>query len=417
MNNCMRRTPLASLSLMGEFSRREFIGAAIGAGLAVGSGAFFSDTKRPSPEEPKPPEPTPEELARRELEAQERALKEREEALSPERIKEAINAYREAFPDRVEQLKKMDDHDIVKLLARVMYSEDHSHLAVSGLIGVTALNRWANVNRAEQRENSMRVRAEHRSFWRVVMGKAKEFGPQDKVRKDFSTGLNPENNEDYLLFADMLLQTGAFSQLYKDGVQDIRESITKEMSALEEKLRQGVFKTRRKRGGAEKRAELLRERLLRMQDEILFPRTEDEMGPGEVFEKRELMRNKMAKWWDFSKRFQFLQTMFLHPQAQDNNYADYEARKAQGLVAGATRYRPAKKVMEEWEEELGVRWIDVPLGRAGIEGDPRRYIRFGAIVGKHDPEGMRLNEFSEHLEKDASLAACFAPPSAKRAAA
>ncbi|MFA4873337.1 MAG: hypothetical protein WC659_05375 [Patescibacteria group bacterium] len=406
---------------MRDISRGEFFRIALGGVAGLAAGGLFD--KPPSPEQAlegqKPPESTPEELARQEQEAQERALKEREEALSPERIMEAINAYREAFPQRGKQLMEMDDRDIVKLLARVMYSEDHDYLAVSGLIGVTALNRWANINRVEQKNNFMRVKARHRSFERVVMGKAKEFGPQDKIRRDFSTELNPENNENYLLFADMLLQTGAFSQLYKDGVQDIQESVTKEMSALEEKLRQGVFKTKRKRDDVEKRIISLRERLEQMQNGILFPLAEDEMGPERAYEEHKFMRDKAEKWWDFSKRFQFLQTMFLHPKVQQEYYDDYEAKKAAGNAVGATVYRSPKTVMEDWEVKLGVHWIDIPLGRAGIKGfeDPNDYVRFGAIVGPLDPQGLSEDEFSAYMRKDALLAACYAPSSAKRAAA
>lgn len=374
-------------------SRRDFIRTALAgaAGLAA-SGLFDKPPSEPPPEEPKVQEPTPEELARQQQEAQERALKEREEALNPERIREAIQAYREAFPQREEELRNMDDRSsIPKLLARVMRSEDPYYLSVAGLIGVAVLNRWKNANKGEN----------ERSFWGVVMGKAQEFGPQDQYRKFFSTDRDPTPHDEYLLLADMLVQTGEFAELYKKMIMENAEA-----------LRAQANTTR-----SAKSAARLRGKAQDILDNGFVIREDEEPGPGDRIGAYDRVQHEASPWWRMADRFQFLQMMFLHVAAQRKFHEEYQDKVKKGIAGGATVYRSPEDVIEKWKAELGVRMINVPLGRAGIEGEPNDYVRFGVIVGDLDKEGLSEDDFSEYIRKDVLLAACFAPPSAKRAAA
>ncbi len=376
---------------MGEMpSRRDFIRAALAgaAGIAV-SGLFDKSPEEPSPEEPQAPAPTPEELARREQEAQERALKEREEALSPERIREAIAEYQQALPHRLEVLRKMKDNDIVKLLACVMRSEEPNYISIAGLIGVAVLNRWKNSNKGEK----------ERSFWKVVMGNAEKFGPQDKIRKFFSTDRDPTPHDEYLLLADMLVQTGEFSELYrattKKDMASLRNRADNARSPAEAaRLRKKVQDTWDKHCVIPEDAE--------KQQHLIGP----QMQPS--FEK--------SHWWRMSDRFQFLQTMFLHVAAQQKYYDEYQEKVKKGLAEGATVFQKPDSVKIHWEGTLGVKWINPPLGRAGIKGNPDEYILFGVIVGEKDKEGLREEEFHSYMQNDMVLASCF-PSAAKRAAA
>ncbi len=377
---------------MGEMpSRRDFIRAALAgaAGIAV-SGLFDKSPEEPSPEEPQAPAPTPEELARREQEAQEGALKEREESLSQERIHEAIVEYGETFPQRLEEVKKMNDRSIIKILARVMRSEDPYYISVAGLIGVAALNRWKNANKGENK----------RSFWKVVMGNAKEFGPQDKIRKFFSTDRDPNPHDEYLLLADMLLQTGEFSELYKKTVMGDVEALRAQAG----------------RARSAKIAARLRNKAQDLLNNSIVIHEDEENAPGDRIGAYDRARHEASPWWRMADRFQFLQTMFLHVAAQKKYHKDYQEKVTAGNAVGATVYRSPEEVIEKWETELGVRMINIPLGRAGIEGDPDKHVRFGVIVGELDKEGLSEDEISAYIKKDPLLAACFASPSAKRAA-
>ncbi|MEW6611049.1 MAG: twin-arginine translocation signal domain-containing protein [Patescibacteria group bacterium] len=372
---------------MGEMpSRRDFLKAlGIGAGVFAAGNLLDKSPSEPSPDEPKATEPTSEELAQREKEAQEQARKEREKALSPERIMEAIHAYQEEFPDRLDKLKAMDNQRIPKLLARVICSEDPYYISVAGLIGVCVLNRWKNAHRGDISP----------TFWHVVMGDAKEFGRQDAVRKYFATDQDPSEDkyEAHLLLADMLLQTGEFAYLYRKTIQNHADGLS--------------MQAKQARSG--KTAERLRKRAQEMLQSHLVDCSEKTFEPGDKIGAYLHERRELSGWRGISERFQFLQTMFLHIIAQRKNRADYLAKKALGET-GMTYYRSPEEVMNKWETELGVKWINMPLDKAGIAGDPHEYVRFGVIVGQRDAEGLSEEEFNACLEKNALLAECFAPP-------